>query len=101
MYRFSTTGEIRLISEMSTTHTAKQIAEHMGCNVNRVYNLAKRNGVRLTYGASIQRTTHDRDTLERVMRLRESGLMFKQVAEAMGTTTCNAIYLYERAVREL
>lgn len=101
MYRFSTTGEIRTIREMSTTHTARQIAEHMGCDVNRVYNLAKRNGVRLTYGSSTQRTTHDKNALERVLQLRESGLMFKQVAEAIGTTTCNAIYLYERAVKEL
>lgn len=88
-----TTKDINLIRELSKTMTARQVAKHLGRSTGAIQQVAFRNNIK--FGPESYRCHTMRDVKE-VIRLRQSGLTFRQVAEQSGVKLASCMYLYRR-----
>lgn len=88
-----TTVDIRTIREMALTHTAAQIARKLGRTTTAIYKVAGFHSISLSTGCQ---KTHTMKEVKEVVRLRNSGMKFRAVAEATGISLSTCMYLYRR-----
>lgn len=88
-----TTADIRRIRELATEMTAKEVADMMGRTIGAIQQVAFRNNIKFGPGHYRCHTMKD---VNEVVRLRRSGLTFRQVAEQSGIKLTSCMYLYRR-----
>jgi len=88
-----TNQDINLIRELSKSMTAWQVAEKLGRSRGAIQQIAFRNNIK--FGPETYRCHTVKDVKE-VVRLRNSGLTFRQVAEQSGVKLTSCMYLYRR-----
>ena len=91
MGKHFTTTELKAIREMGQTMTAAEIGKLIGRSRSSVYSAAHCYGIPLNIGC---RKHHTVAQVKEVVRLRRSGMTFKQVAEATGVALSSCMYLF-------
>ncbi|MDU6441583.1 MAG: hypothetical protein E6559_17080 [Pantoea sp.] len=91
MGKHYTTVEIRAIREMGQTMTAAEIGKRLGRSPSSIYCAASSYGIKLNTGC---RKHHTMEQVREVVRLRRSGMTFKQVSEATGVALSSCMYLF-------
>lgn len=91
MGRHYTTIEIKTIRELAKTMTAAQIGKRIKRDVSSIYSVAGRHGIKFEVGHD-KRFTDEQVT--QVIRMRNQGLMFREIALVPGlkATSCANLY---------
>ncbi len=88
-----TTKTIRILKELSSSMTGKDISRILDYKPATMYDVAYRYGIKFT----ASKCRHSSETIQRIKSLREEQkLKFREISEITGLTTNVCIYLYGR-----
>jgi len=86
-----TNVELNAIREMGKTMTAAEIARQLGRPTSSVFARASAHGIKLN---SRSWKHHTMGEAKEIVRLRQCGMKFREIAEATGVALSSCIYLY-------